>query len=98
MKNALNTILMIVAVALPLAVAAPTPTMAQGQCLGKGDIQNALSSGQIRSLSSVLSNAGFSPDEVQGRPDVCDFGGELYYVVAVRDSTGEVQQLTLNAQ
>lgn len=97
MKNALISLLISVAVALPLVVAAPTSSYAQGNCLGNGDIQNALASGQIQPVDSVVANAGLDPQNLLS-VKVCDAGGQLVYVVAVADSSGEVQNLTLNAQ
>lgn len=98
MNRALTYSLTTLAVALSLTVAATSPSMAQGgSCLGKRDIQNAVSSGDILPLASILSYAGVEQSQEVLSVKVCDRGGQPYYVVAVVDAYGEVQNLTLNA-
>jgi uncharacterized membrane protein YkoI len=99
MKRALIIFLTALAAALSLTIAATSPSMAQGgSCLEPRDIQNAVSSGDILPLASILSYAGVDQAQEVLSVKVCDRGGQLYYVVAVLDdASNEVQNLTLNA-
>ncbi|MEO5806035.1 hypothetical protein [Devosia sp.] len=83
------------AVALVFALAG---TSAFADCLDKRQIQDAVSSGQIQSLDSVLSSAGIDQSQEILSVQVCDEGGQLVYIIGVLSPDGQAQNLTLNAQ
>jgi len=71
------------------------PADAAGACLGKRDIQQAVSDGKILPLASVLSAGGISPSDVVSF-QVCQQGGGYVYVLQVYGS-GDAETVTLNA-
>lgn len=84
---------------LSLAGLSSTPTLAQSSCLSGPEIQSAVSSGQILSLSKVLRSGSPGSKPLPSPPvKVCSRGGSLYYEVAVRTSSGEAVVLVLNAK
>lgn len=85
------------ALALALAVAGTGTTQAQA-CLDKRQIQEAVSSGQIKSLDAVLAGAGVDPNAEILNVQVCDQGGRLVYVIGVLSQDGQAKNLTLSAQ
>jgi len=97
MKNQLTYFCAVMMAALTLSVVATTPSAAQDSCLGKREIQGAISSGEILPLADILSMAGVSASEVLS-VQVCDQGGQYYYMVAVLDTNGNAQNLVLNAR
>jgi uncharacterized membrane protein YkoI len=88
---------MALALALALALAGTGATQAQA-CLNKQQIQEAVSSGQIMSLDTVLAQAGIPADSEILNVQVCDEGGVLVYVIGVLSPDGQAQNLTLSAQ
>ena len=87
------------ALALALALAFVGTGAAQAQaCLDKRQIQEAVSSGQILSLDTVLAQAGVDPNAEILNVQVCDEGGALVYVIGVLSTDGQAQNLTLSAQ
>ena len=86
------------AASLMLPLAAIGPATAQDEsCLSKRDIQSVVASGQILALPDALAYAGIDSSQEVLSVNVCDYGGELYYVLAVIDAYGEAQNVTLNA-
>ncbi|MDB5507313.1 MAG: hypothetical protein JWR75_1951 [Devosia sp.] len=86
------------AVSMMLPLAALGPAAAQDEsCLSKRDIQSVVASGQILALDDVLAAAGFDGSQEVLSVNVCDYGGELYYVLGVIDAYGQAQNVTLNA-
>lgn len=72
---------------------------AQAQsCLDKYQIQEAVASGQIMSLDTVLASAGVPADAEILSVQVCDEGGQLVYVIGVLNADGTAQNLVLGAQ
>lgn len=71
---------------------------AQAACLSKREIQDAVSSGQIKSLDTVLSEAGVGSGQQVLNVQVCDQNGQLVYVIGVLSPDGQARNLTLNAQ
>lgn len=71
---------------------------AQAACLSKREIQDAVSSGQIKSLDTVLSEAGIGSNQEVLNVQVCDNGGQLVYIIGVLSPDGQAQNLTLSAQ
>jgi len=84
-------------VALVLAMAGTSPSLAQS-CLDNRQIQDAVSSGQIASLDQVLAQAGIDGSYSVLSVQVCDQGGGLVYVVGVLSPSGEARNLVLNAR
>lgn len=85
------------ALALALTGAGTLPASAQS-CLGNREIQEAVSSGQIKSLEQVLREAGIDSSQSVLSVQVCDQGGRLVYIIGVLSPSGEAQNLVLNAQ
>lgn len=87
------------ALALALALALSGTGSAQAQaCLDKRQIQEAVASGQIMSLDTVLVSAGVDPSAEILNVQVCDQGGRLVYVIGVLSADGQAQNLVLSAQ
>lgn len=86
----------VLALALALAVVGTGTAQAQA-CLDKRQIQEAVASGQIRSLDAVLASAGVDASSEILNVQVCDQGGALVYVIGVLAPDGQAQNLTLNA-
>jgi uncharacterized membrane protein YkoI len=84
------------ALALALALSGAGPTQAQA-CLDKREIQEAVATGQIRSLDAVLASAGVDRSAEILNLQVCDQGGRLVYVIGVLSSDGQAQNLVLDA-
>jgi hypothetical protein len=80
-----------------LALGLATPSFAQNDCLGKREIQDAIAAGEILPLADIMSMAGIASQEVLS-VQVCDRGGQPYYMIAVLDTYGEAQNLVLNAR
>lgn len=87
----------LVAFALVVALGLGTSS-AQAACLSKREIQDAVSSGQIKSLDTVLSEAGIGSNQEVLNVQVCDNGGQLVYIIGVLSPDGQAQNLTLSAQ
>jgi len=85
------------ALALALAMAGTGATKAQA-CLDRYQIQEAVASGQIKSLDVALARAGVDPNAEILNVQVCDQGGTLVYVIGVLKPDGTAQNLTLSAQ
>jgi uncharacterized membrane protein YkoI len=97
MKTLTRKILASIAVALTLGLAATGTAQAQA-CLDKRQIQEAVSSGQIRSLDAVLVAAGVGSNVEILSVQVCDEGGRLVYIVGTLSPDGTAQNLVLDAQ
>jgi uncharacterized membrane protein YkoI len=98
MKNQLIYFCAVAMMALTLSTAIATPSAAQDNCLGKREIQSAIAAGEILPLAQILSLAGIDSSQEVLSVQVCNRGGEPYYVVAVLDAYGEAQNLVLNAR
>jgi|SRR3954467_14748809 len=85
------------ALALALALSGTGASQAQS-CLGRQEIQEAVSSGQIMSLDAVLASAGVDASAEILNVQVCDQGGQLVYIIGVLTADGQAQNLVLNAQ
>lgn len=84
--------------AVALLIFAGVPVSAQAACLSGGQIQQAVSSGQILSLNQILARAGVgSGSKVLQPVNVCDRGGQLYYQLSVLDKNGNARKLVLHA-
>lgn len=98
MKNLILAILAIVAPLMFLSAAGSANAQGGGSCLDNRAIQSAISAGQILPLASALSKAGVDPSQEVLSVQVCDQGGGNYiYVVAVLNSQGQAENLTLSA-
>lgn len=74
------------------------PAAAQGgSCLSNREIQDAIASGEILPVSQALQNAGVDRSQEVLSVKVCDNGGQLYYIVAVINSYGQAENLTISA-
>jgi len=73
------------------------PASAQA-CLSDREIQEAVSSGRIKSLYEVLASAGIDSSQSVLNVQVCDQGGRLVYIIGVLSPSGEAQNLVLDAQ
>lgn len=82
-----------VAVGAMLA-ASVSPSLAQA-CLGKREIQQAVSDGQILPLAQILAAGGIDASSVVSF-QVCDRGGGLAYVLQVYEG-GEAKTIVLDA-
>jgi len=88
-----------VSIALALAMALVSTGTASAQaCLDRRQIQEAVSSGQIKSLDAVLAAAGIGASAEILNVQVCDQGGRLVYIIGVLSPSGEAQNLVLAAQ
>lgn len=83
--------------ALAIAVAVGTTGATAQSCLDKWEIQEAVSSGQIRSLDAVLAGAGVDASHSVLNVQVCDQGGQLVYVIGVLTPAGDARNLVLGA-
>lgn len=86
-----------IALILAQALFAVAPAQAQS-CLDNRQIQEAVSSGQIVSLATVLASAGVDSSAEVLSVQVCDEGGGLVYIIGVLAPNGEAQNLVLSAQ
>lgn len=94
MKRTHSTLLAgLVAAGLVFGVAAPAD--AAGACLGKREIQQAVSEGRILPLASVLAAGGISPSDVVSF-QVCEQNGGYVYILQVYGS-GDAETVVLNA-
>jgi uncharacterized membrane protein YkoI len=84
--------------ALGLALTASVQAAVAQSCLDRYQIQEAVASGQIRSLDAVLAAAGVDSSTTVLNVEVCDEGGRLVYIVGVLNPDGSAQNLVLNAQ
>ncbi|MCS6760766.1 MAG: hypothetical protein MO846_01220 [Candidatus Devosia symbiotica] len=71
---------------------------ANAACLDNRQIQEAVSSGQIKSLAAVLVSAGIDGSAKILNVAICDEGGRLVYHIGVLTSSDEAQNLVLQAQ
>lgn len=97
MKTLTSKLLASIALALAVGLAAISPAQAQA-CLDKRQIQEAVSSGQIKSLDAVLASAGIDRNADILSVQVCDEGGRLVYIIGVLAPSGEAQNMVLSAQ
>jgi hypothetical protein len=95
--KALNAALAaLLATGLLLGSTAIGPAQQFGQCLPDQEVQNAVAQGRIASLGQVLNKAGFGGDWTPVSVRVCDAGGQLAYVVSLRQGN-QVSDVVLNA-
>ncbi|HEY4203285.1 MAG TPA: hypothetical protein VGM83_22245 [Devosiaceae bacterium] len=94
MNIILRTFVAFLMAATTLTTFAATPAMA-ADCLGKRDIQQAVSSGKILPLARILSAGGIKSSDVISF-QVCPKDGQLYYELQVY-SAGDAETVTLNA-
>lgn len=85
------------ALAVVLAAAGTGGASAQQACLDRWAIQEAVSTGRIKSLDTVLAAAGVGANQSVLNVQVCDQGGQLVYIIGVLSPTGEARNLVLNA-
>ncbi|MBJ7578020.1 hypothetical protein JHC09_08995 [Devosia sp. MC532] len=99
MKPNLNIFAVAAALVMALFVTFGTTEGAVAQsCLDKRQIQEAVSSGQIKSLDAVLASGGVDASADILNVQVCDEGGRMVYVIAVLTSDGQAKNLVLSAQ
>lgn len=96
-KLSLKSVGAAAALALALVAGGGTAATAAG-CLDRYQIQDAVSSGQIKSLDTVLAEAGIDPNAEILSVQVCDEGGGLIYVIGVLNPDGTARNVTLSAQ
>lgn len=96
MKNMIQKIVALLVVVL--AMASFGVGAARADCLGKRQIQDKVSSGQILSLDAVLASAGVGSGTEILNVQVCDQGGHLVYIIGVLSPDGDAQNLVLSAQ
>ena len=84
--------------ALALTFSLAVGGAAHAECLDNRQIQDAVSSGQIMSLASVLAANGIDGSAKILNVAVCDEGGRLVYHIGVLTPSGEAQNLVLDAQ
>lgn len=65
-------------------------------CLNRLAVQDLITSGQIKTWPAIKALAGITGTEIS-RVQVCERGGQRYYVVNVQGPRGEVRQLVVNA-
>jgi hypothetical protein len=95
----IRRILLTLPVAVALSLAGPTgqgaaPAAAQA-CLSQNEVRAAVDSGRAIPLSSVLGQLR-ATGEVLSSPMLCDFSGQLMYVVNVL-ANGQVTRVYVNA-
>lgn len=96
MKNPHLSIFAAILVALPLSLAANVPALAQENCLGKRQIQQAIDSGEIMPLDQALAEA--DRDEQPLSVKVCDVDGSPTYQVNIINQQGEGERIFLKAK
>lgn len=84
--------------ALVLASVSSVASAAEGDCLDKRAIQQAVSAGQIMSLDAVLASAGVDRNQKILNVQVCDESGQLVYIIGVLSPNGQAENLVLSAQ
>ena len=89
--STLVTGLLALGAVLPMAA---SPALAQA-CLGKREIQQAVSDGRILPLAQILSAGGIDASSVVSF-QVCERGGGLAYTLQVYEG-GEARTIVLNA-
>jgi uncharacterized membrane protein YkoI len=97
MKKTVRTTLASAALALAVLFGGTLAASAQA-CLDNRQIQEAVASGEIMSLASVLASAGIDSSTDVLSVQVCDEGGRLVYIIGVLTPSGEAQNLVLSAQ
>jgi len=81
-----------------LAISLAFVGVASAACLDKTQTNEAVSSGQVKSLATVLAEAGIDGSATVTNAEVCDGGGGLVWNVGVVTQDGTAQNLTLSAQ
>ncbi len=97
----MNRILKTIAIGLSVlgfGFTCTVPAALAQACLDRYQIQEAVASGQIRSLDAVLAAAGVDGSTTVLNVEVCDEGGRLVYIVGVLNPDGSAQNLVLDAQ
>lgn len=84
-------------VPIALAIGLAMTGAANAACLDKAEINQAVASGQIKSLATVLAEAGVDGSATVTNAEVCDQGG-LVWKVGVVMQDGTAQNMTLSAQ
>jgi hypothetical protein len=72
-----------------------SPAMAQG-CVGGQEARAMLEKGQAIPFPEALQRAGYSGDQLAGRPQLCEAGGRYVYHVKIVQQ-GQVQSITIPA-
>ena len=99
MKHNLTSLLAATGVALALALGFLGPAAAaEGDCLGKRQIQNRIDSGQLRPLSEAMAAANVDGKIISSGAEVCQIDGQWQWRVNVMDSYGESKPVTLPAE
>jgi len=71
---------------------------AVGDCIDNRAVQALIATRQIKTWPAIKAMAGLSDRYTEiSRVQVCEMGGQRYYVVNVQGPGGEVQQLVVNA-
>ena len=99
MKHDLTSLLAATGVVLALAFGFLGPAAAaEGDCLGKRQIQNRIDSGQLRPLSEAMAAANVDGKIISSGAEVCQIDGQWQWRVNVMDSYGESKPVTLPAE
>ena len=100
MKHDLTSLLAATAVVLALAFGflGPAAAAADGDCLGKRQIQQQIDSGQLRPLSDAMAAANVDGKIISSGAEVCQIDGQWQWRVNVMDSYGESKPVTLPAE
>jgi uncharacterized membrane protein YkoI len=91
-----TTLAALLAAGLLLGSTAGGPAQQFSECLSNRQVQNAVADGQIMSLGRVLRRAGFENNWTPVSAEVCDAGGQLVYVVSLRQGN-QVTDAVLDA-
>jgi hypothetical protein len=87
-----------IALATTLILLVGGTSAAFADCLSTGQIQQAVSSGEILPLNQIVAMAGLEGNAKVLQPVmVCDHGGQLYYELSVLDRSGNASKVRLHA-
>lgn len=87
------------ALALALAAVASAPALAQdGQCLSKREIQERISSGEVRPLADAMAAAQVQGKIISSGAELCRAGAGWEWRVNVMDESGESRPVSLPAK
>ena len=95
-RKSLTSAVLAAGLALALTGAGTLPASAQS-CLGRVEMQEAISAGQVVSPYEAAARAGYDPANVIGF-QLCDEGGRLVWRVQLLSPSGEAQNEVLPAQ
>ncbi len=84
--------------ALALAAVACGPVLAQEQCLSRREIQQRISSGEVRPLSDAMAASGVDGKIISSGAELCQVNGRWVWRVNVMDELGQSKPVSLPAQ